>query len=300
MDNSTHDPFLNNILSNIEIKTEPEEIQETYPDPQNDEILITPFEPSCPPSFTSHDKNIEVNNNKQETVEIPSNPQITETDYIQKRAQAIRQREASAQMSSIYVNIPPKSTPIIPQSTQSPLNFSAYNMIGGFQASTDNVKQVVVNANPNSHIPFEVQQTARRLGADLDKIISRDPRLQKKNAQVSQAPPRRETIACEMPLNVSISQQFAPRPAIVSPPVIPRIPVIQKKDAEVQTTTNDGKLRFEITTQELMDLPREKLEILMEFKKVSLNDKFQPLVGLIYTRNMMKIITSNFRHSTSK
>lgn len=265
------DPWLDKILETAQnIKTEPEEIQEQYfPVPEDDQITITPFEPPEPPRF--------LNNNTQAKVETLA---IEETDYIHKRAQDIKKREANNQNLSFYANVPPKPVPIVSQSTISPLTISAYNSQYGFQATTENVKQVAINANPYSHIPLVVQQTARRIGADLDKINSRDPRLQNKVAP-KHMPERRQTTSFETAPSTSFEIPKAPTytspPPLFSPPIIlkvnaktqttiPKIP--EKKNAETQTTNNDGTLRFELTQQELMDLSSDKRDLLLKFKEV--------------------------------
>jgi hypothetical protein len=258
------DPFLDEILA--EVKTEPEEIQEdqNFQSTEEEQISIIPFEPSEPPRFLT--------DNKQERVDSPTN-----TDYCRTQAQDIQRREANNQNSSFYANIPPKPTSITRSahtSKQSPLTISAYNSLYGFQATTENVKQVAVNANPYSHIPLATQQAARRTGADTAQIISRDPRLQirpaidvlQKRATVMEGLKQRECVPTET-LPVIPNIRGAPVPPPWIPPVIPKIIT---KDVETQTTKNDGTLMIFLSQDELMNLSSEKKEILIKFKQVKL------------------------------
>lgn len=250
------DPKLDEIIEKAQnIKCEPEEIQEpTY----EEDITITPFEPPEPPRFLT-------NYFKQDF----DSPDIVETDIVHERAQPIQRREALDQNA----NIPPKPTPIISQPTESRLTVSAYNHQYRFQATPGNVPSL--KAYPNSHIPLVVQETARRTG-----VNSRDPRLQKKTVPI-EVPQRPQTNTflppAAIPVNVQKSRDAASLPVIppkiprietVTTPALPKIPTVEKKNAQTQTTKNDGTLSFELTQDEVMNLSNEKKQLLLKFKEV--------------------------------
>jgi hypothetical protein len=54
----------------------------------------------------------------------------------------------------------------------SPLVQNSHNSTLSFQLTANNAKQLAVNSNPYSNIPYEIQEIGKRIGADLDKITN--------------------------------------------------------------------------------------------------------------------------------
>lgn len=205
--------------------------------------------------------------------------QVTEvdsivTDYLCDRAEDVKQRLVE-QNERLIVHMPKRFEVPIPDSDASPLAISAHNSTYAFQATSKTAKYVAHNSNLYPNLPFDVQQNARRIGADPTKIKSSldpriksslDPRLQKANYTAFQEP-RTAQYSQSSLTNTLQSSSSSTAPQSSSSIAIAHRPK-DTKNASTQTSKNTGTLYVELTENRLRNLSKDEKEVLRKFKEV--------------------------------
>lgn len=243
----SRDARLESILKSVNIKVENgSQIEEDHTtnkslEPLFESRTLLPVPP--PWSFVIKEEPIEPAANQIDRVE---------TDYLSVRADDVKRRLSERDQNETFAARMPKRFEVpIPESTASPLAISAHNSIYSFQATSANAKSVSLNSNPYANTPFDVQQNARKIGADPKIIYSRDPRLNRaNNANIQQAP--------SIP-SIAIESSSSPKPCLLRK---------EAKDAETQTTKNTASFYAELTENRLRNLSSEEKEALRRFKEV--------------------------------
>jgi len=179
---------------------------------------------------------------------------------VYNRAEDINARLRGHFKDSFYAHIPENlnEPSIASDRHESPLVRNNNNSIYDFQASSDNVKDVMMNCNPHRDIPYKAQRMGNVIGANLESI--KKSMLEESIKRKIPPPP-----AFSEPKSRKIGMQASSSKENRS---IDRGSRREMKDQCVETTTNTGSLQFEITSNELENLSEEKKVILLEFMKV--------------------------------
>ncbi|CAG9804129.1 unnamed protein product [Chironomus riparius] len=186
----------------------------------------------------------------------------TQLAGVYNRAEDINARlKGNSNNSPFYAHVPENSNePAIPGDRhESPLVQNNNNAMFKFQASSENVEDVMIKSNPNRDIPYKAHRTANIIGANL-QLIKKSIKEEKQKRKIPPPPAFSEPKVRRVEYNVQASTSKDDNSNDRSS----RVDMVDKC---VQTTVNTGTLQFEITANELQNLSEEKKIILLEFMK---------------------------------
>ncbi|XP_070492129.1 uncharacterized protein [Chironomus tepperi] len=180
---------------------------------------------------------------------------------VYNRAEDINARlRGNLNNSSFYAHIPENlnEPTIASRRHESPLVQNNNNAMFNFQASTDNVKDVMLKSNPHRDIPYKVHSTAKNIGANIQLIKKSLEECEKRKIPPPPAFSEVKSRKVDSSVQPSTSKESSTND---------RVSCKEMKDKCVETTVNTGSLKFEITSNELENLSEEKKVILLEFMK---------------------------------
>ena len=190
----------------------------------------------------------------------------TQLAGVYNRAEDINARlRGNSNNSTFYAHVPENlNEPVISTGRhESPLVQNNNNSMFKFQASSENVENVMINTNPNRTIPYKLHRTANNIGGNL-QLIKKSIAEEKQKRKIPPPPAFSEPKVRKVDYNAvqaSTSKEDSPND---------RSSRVDMVDKCIQTTVNTGTLQFEITQNELQNLSEEKKVILLEFMKVTL------------------------------
>jgi hypothetical protein len=185
----------------------------------------------------------------------------TQLAGVYNRADDINARlRGNANNSTFYAHVPENlNEPVIPSSRhESPLVQNNNNSMFKFQASSENLEDVMINSNPNRDIPYKVHGRANVIGANL-QLIKKALIEDKQKRKIPPPPAFSEPKVRKVEYNVQASTSKEDSSNDRSS----RVDMVDK----CIQTVNTGSLQFEITANELQNLSEEKKVILLEFMK---------------------------------